>query len=127
MDEVRFLVGDTDTSDQQVSDEEIWYAVSANVTAIAAAAKIARAIANKYARLVTSSVGSVSESASDLWNHYREMADEFDQQSGSLVTPSFGGITVAEHTTDRANANNVQPFAVRDQFNNPNADDPDVT
>ena len=51
---VRLLVGDTDTIDQQVQDEEVTFALSENGNNVYySGAWIARAIASKYSRQVT--------------------------------------------------------------------------
>lgn len=128
-DEVRLLVGDTDTTDQLVTDEEIAYALTRAGTVVGASALMARACAAKFARLVSSSVGAVSESASDLWQHYKDLANELELQAATLAQPSFGGLTVSEHLTDAANDGLVQAGAKRGQFDNPvavqSSDNPD--
>jgi len=120
-DEVRLTVGDTDASDPLVSDEEIAYALTKTGSVLGASAQMARAIAAKFARLVTSAVGSVSESASDLWQHYKELADELELQAATLSMPSFGGLTVGEHLSDAQDTGLVQAANKRDQFDNPQA------
>lgn len=120
-DEVRLLVGDTDATDQLITDEEIAYSLAKNPNPYRAAADMARVIAAKFARLVTASVGSVSESASDLWTHYKDLAKELDRKAGTYALPSFGGLTIAEHVTDNADTGLVQANAKKDQYDNPRA------
>jgi len=65
---VRLLVGDTDTTDQQVQNEEITFSLAENNdNTYLSAAWIARAISSKYARLVTTKLdGALSADYSDL-------------------------------------------------------------
>jgi len=61
---VRLLVGDTDTTDQQIQDEEITFALSQNGNNVYLTASwVARSIAAKYARLVDTDLdGQLAES-----------------------------------------------------------------
>jgi hypothetical protein len=117
-DEVRVLIGDTDSADPLIADEVIDYALTKG-SSVYAASVAAKAIAAKFARLVTNSVGSVSESASDLYAHYKELAERLESESYALAAPSFGGLTIAEHERDAADTGLVQATAQRDQFDNP--------
>ena len=45
LDEVRFLVGDTDSTEQLVQNEEIAYAINAEITIGLAAVRVLRALA----------------------------------------------------------------------------------
>ena len=72
---VRFLVGDTDTTDQLISNEEITYFVTEFANARRAASEAARAIAAKYARLMSRSIGGLSADFSAKYRQYLELAD----------------------------------------------------
>jgi len=74
-DAVRFLVGDTDTNDQLISNEEIAYFVSEFNNARRSASEAARAIAAKYARLMNRSIGGLSADFSAKYRQYLELAD----------------------------------------------------
>lgn len=74
-DQLRLLVGDTDTTDQQMQDEELtWYATmfpaQSGKPLYLAAAAVCDALAMKYAREMDNSVGPLSESASQQHQHY---------------------------------------------------------
>ena len=104
---VRFLVGDTDTNDQQMQDEEIVFAlgqVGQNV--YYAGAFVAEAIAAKFARLVTSEVDrTLRIRYSDMQAQYRALAKDLREQAmrvGGLGV-SAGGINVLEMTIARQN------------------------
>ena len=74
-DAVRFLVGDTDTTDQLISDEEIAYIVQENPAINRSASESARAIAAKFARLMSRSIGGLSADFSAKYRQYLELAD----------------------------------------------------
>jgi hypothetical protein len=124
-DAVRLLVGDTDTTEQQTSDEEIAFALSQGSDDIyVAGAIICRAISGKYARLVDSSVESVSSSYSQRAAQYAELAVRLTKDSkrlGSvgLGVPDAGGISISDMISVESDTDRV-PGAFRiDQFNNP--------
>lgn len=96
-DEVRFLVGDTDTADQQISDEEIAYALAETGNVVYdAAAMVARAIAAKWAKKADKSVGGLSINYSQKHDRYvglaEALAEEAATGAGRLVgVPRLGG------------------------------------
>lgn len=77
-DAVRFLVGDTDTNDQLLSNEEIdWVILQAGDSQYQAAHDAAYAIASKFSRMATSkSVGDLSLSYADRAKAYFDLANE---------------------------------------------------
>ena len=78
IDAIRFLIGDTDTTDQLLSNEEIQYCINeAGSSVYQAAHDCAYAIASKFSRLATSkSVGDLSLSYSDRAQAYFTLANE---------------------------------------------------
>lgn len=98
-DNIRFLVGDTDTNDQQVTDEEIAAVLTEQATALYAAARVSEAIAAKYARKVdTSNTGGLRVGLSKLYDHYMALAKELRSRAGREAalgaTISVGGSSV---------------------------------
>lgn len=77
-DAVRFLIGDTDTTDQLLSDEEINYVITeAGDSRYQAAHDAAYAIASKFSRMAQSkSVGDLSISYADRAQAYFALANE---------------------------------------------------
>lgn len=78
-DEVRFLVGDTDTTEQLVTDEEVNFVLSqyppvTGKPAWLASAHVADGIAARFARRADRSVGPLSISAKQQRDHYVELA-----------------------------------------------------
>lgn len=79
-DKVRFLIGDTDTTDQLLSNEEIDYTIAEAGSIYQAAHDSAYAVASTYARLATSkSVGDLSLSFSDRAASFYQVADRMLQ------------------------------------------------
>jgi hypothetical protein len=95
-DEVRYLSGDTDTTEQLVLDAEINYALSQWSDPTLAAALVLRSLAAKFSRYANEKIGDVSENSSDLSKAFAERAKELDPDDQTLgasliVLPSFGG------------------------------------
>lgn len=121
---VRLLVGDTETRDQQVQDEEVQFALGQNKDNIYyAAAWVARAIAGKYSRYVDTQVdGMVSSDYSDRAKHYYSLADNLEYQgkkAGGALSISAGGISLAEMESNRANTDRPLPAFRVGRFDNP--------
>lgn len=75
LDAVRFHIGDTDTNDQLLSNEEIQYHITEQVTLLRAASESARAVAAKFARLMNRSIGGLSADFSSKYRQYLELSD----------------------------------------------------
>jgi len=121
---VRLLVGDTNTSDQQVANEEITFALSeSNDKVYAAAAWIADTISSMYARKVDiEHDGVLSASYSDLSKQYSALATDLGKRAktaGSAVGVAGGGISINTIEANRANTDRVQGAFRRDRFKNP--------
>jgi hypothetical protein len=117
---VRLLIGDTDTNDQQVQDEEIVFGLAqANNNVYGAGAWVCRVIAAKYSRNVDSEIsGALKESASQLQDHYNSLADNLEYQGQKLggLGIAAGGVKVSTVDGVRANTNRVKPEFNKDQF-----------
>ncbi len=126
-DQVRFLIGDTDTTDQQLSDEEILWAISEEGNVYFAAARCALALASKFARLVDKEVGDLSLDYSQRQKAYQDLADELSE-SATLrsATPYQGGQTHSDKRIDQDDPDNVQPAFQKGQFDYPGNKDETV-
>jgi hypothetical protein len=121
---VRLLLGDTDTNDQQVQNEEVTFALAqTNDNVYFAAAWLARTVAAQYARRVNTSVdGALSADYSDLQKQYINLAETLEYQgkkSGAVLGVVAGGITKSGINTVRDNTNRVEGSFRRDRFRNP--------
>jgi hypothetical protein len=121
---VRLLVGDTDTLDQQVQNEEITFALSQSSDNVyAAAGWTARTIASLYSRRVNTTLdGALRADYSDLAEHYFKLAEDLEYRGkteGAVIGVAAGGITISDIQAVRANTNRVEGSFRRDRFRNP--------
>ena len=75
-DMVRWLVGDTDETDQLAEDEVIAAALARYGSVDRAAAKVAYGISALFARLFDKAAGDVRKSMSQKSENYRKLGDE---------------------------------------------------
>lgn len=121
---VRLLLGDTDTNDQQVQNEEITFALAqSNDNIYYAASWCARTVASQYARKVNTSLdGALSADYSDLSRQYMALAENLEYQgkkAGAVVGIKAGGISKTAVDGVRANTDRITPSFRRDRFRNP--------
>lgn len=126
---VRLLVGDTDTTDQLVQNEEITFALSQTGDNVYyAAVWICRAIAAKFSRMVTTTLdGALSANYSDKAKQYNQLAVQIEAQgkktSGKALGVSAGGISVSAMDLANATTDRVTPAFGVTQFDNVEAGD----
>ena len=121
---VRLLVGDTDTTDQQVQNEEIVFALTeTNNNIYAASSWIARTIASQYSRRVNTTLdGALSADYTDLAAQYFKLAEDLEYRgktNGAVLGVAAGGLTISDINAVRANTNRVEGSFRRDRFRNP--------
>jgi len=127
-DSIRFLVGDTDTNDQLVSDEEIAWTNSevtgsgtATTDLYTVAYRVMIAIASKFSRLANQAIGDMRVDLSQKADNARKQAEELRALAGreNLVpVPYAGGISISDKLIDRGNSDRVDPFFTSGQFAN---------
>lgn len=115
-DQIRLLIGDTNTNDQQLQDAEIAYLVTENGGVYSAAAAAARTIAAKYARMVDLEVrGLQKQSLAQRQQHYADLAGQLTQKSARAgAMPYAGGISVADKQTQEQDTDRVKPYFTAD-------------
>lgn len=124
------LLGDTDSTDQLLSNEELEYFADQWPSSVyQAAAAASKAIAGRYARLVDKEVGDLKIAYSQRYEHYSNLCDEFNAQGASLLTvaPYAGGISKADKETNQSDTDRVEPDFVRDQFDSEDSQPPELT
>lgn len=82
---VRLLLGDTDTSVQQLQDEEITYVLGYETSPALAAAACADLLAAKYAIQVNTENGSLKVAASARMNHFADLADRLRKGGAGFI------------------------------------------
>ena len=121
-DAVRFLVQDTDTTDQLVQDEEIAWALTQGGGVYTAAALVAGTIAAKFARMADKeTVGKVSVSYTKRAEQYFLLEDELKQKAATqnVPLPYAGGISVSDVETVEDNTDRVEPSFHIGETDNP--------
>lgn len=98
-DKVRFLIGDTDTNDQQLSNEEIAGIIALTHGVYQAAALCARGLESKYARQADKWVGDLKILASQKARRYADLADRLERGKRTHQTPFAGGTSIAAKDT----------------------------
>jgi hypothetical protein len=121
-DSVRFIVGDTDTTDQLVTDEEIAWALTQNSNIYGASAIIAGTIAAKFSRKVDKSVGDLKLSLSQKSKQYLQLQKDLNGKTATRVIPFSGGISIANKDSYKDDTDRVRPA-----FNIDMQQDPDLT
>lgn len=121
MDEVRFLIGDTNVSLQELQDEEINYTIT-NVSGAStsppapatgnylAAAYCADALMAKYATLVDKSVGDLRLSYNQRYRNFQALAAKLRMRANLLNVKVYaGGQSVSEKIGIDNDPDRVQP------------------
>jgi len=94
VDEVRFLVGDTDEDDPLISDEEIEYMLSLHSDAVLAASFVALTIAAKFSRLASKSLGKMSIQLNQKAQAYHQLSQELYKRYQQQLTGSTTTVTM---------------------------------
>ncbi len=119
---VRYLVGDTNPTSEQVQDEEINFAlVQTNDNIYNAGSFVASTIASKYSRLVDTKLdGSLESDYSTLAKSYRVLAGDLkslgQKYGSSSLGVFFGGTLISGVDTVRGNSNRVPSSFRMDRF-----------
>jgi hypothetical protein len=132
-DTIRFLIADTDASDQQLFDTEIQGVMAQNgVTLLSctqantgrvylAAIECARAVIGKYTRQVNKTSGDLSIQAASRATQYRDLIRDLTTQAQRhlVAVPYVGGISAADKTLDEQNSDIVQPSFAKGFMDDP--------
>lgn len=119
LDQVRFLIGDTDPNDQQLADGEITWAMTTAAMPWYAAAACCDLLYAKYARQVQRRFGRAGFQAfyNEKLAQYQALAQTLRARgaAGGAVIYA-GGITESGKETDADDPDMVQPFFSRERF-----------
>ena len=116
---IRLTIGDTDTSDQQFSDEELTYFRSTAGNNRGAALLAVEALIAKYSRQPDRQVGDLSISASQRVKAYKELRATILERETLGATPFAGGITISDKQGYEENTDLVRPAFSRSSHEDP--------
>jgi len=122
---VRLLIGDTDTNDQLIKNEEITFALSeSNDNVYFAGSWAAGTIAAQFARRVDTKLdGALSSNYSDLAKQYKALSADLREQGQkySMTSTSLRAGGISSAAIDAAQALTDRPSAAfsKGQFDNP--------
>jgi tRNA isopentenyl-2-thiomethyl-A-37 hydroxylase MiaE len=105
---VRLLIGDTDTADQQMTDEEINFFIDNEQIIYMAAYRCALALVAHYARRVDKEMGDLKLLAAQRHRHYIRLAEQLLKRNVPGI-PSAGGVWQTEKDNLEDNTNWVKP------------------
>lgn len=111
-DQVRFELGDTDKTDQQLFDAEVDYLITQFVDPYYAAAGGCDALAAKMSRQAQKSIGGLSIAANNRADAYRKRACELRDKAArvnGLSGIGIGGQSIADKAAAGLNSDQVQP------------------
>lgn len=112
--QVRFLMGDTTPTDQQVQDEEITFALSQRPSIYGAAAIVCRSLASKLSRQADVVDKDLRTMLSARAKAYAARAIEYDNKASVLGggRPYAGGLSISDKIRNEQDTDRMQP-----QFN----------
>jgi hypothetical protein len=119
--QVRFYVGDTDSTRQLVQDEEILFVLTEEPSPKSAAAVVCDSLAGKFSQYTDASVDGVSQSGSQLAEAFRQRAKDLRDSISSTVLPVFGGIYHSQKDALDQDPSMVQPSFRIGADDNPDA------
>lgn len=110
-DQVRLLIGDTLTTDQQLQDEEINYLLTTRGSLYGTAAECCRSLQAKFSRSVDQAAGASKTMYSQLAKAYGVKAAEFESKAAmsGAGLPYSGGISVTDKLAQERNTDRVSP------------------
>lgn len=118
-DAVRFLIGDTDSRRQLISDEEILWAISDAGNRYSAAATCCRLLGSEAATAGSVTVGDMSEGGGRDAAGWMSLAAEYDRKAvtiGAPPTPHLGGESLTRRDTVARETDRRPPIFAPGQF-----------
>lgn len=116
LNQVRRLIGDVNSTSAEFQDEEINFYINQEANIFGAASVACQSLASKYALQVDKRIGELSISASQKYEHYKELTKEYLQKSKAkgLVNVYAGGISKSDKDTQEEDTDRVEPYFTRD-------------
>lgn len=107
---IRLMIGDTDSSDYLIDDDELDYITSVESNVVHAAIDCCRIIIAKMARYVDSKRGRTWERASQITEHYKGIMVTLTQRATVSTNSLYaGGIRISDKDGYEADTDRVKP------------------
>ncbi len=109
-DAVRLMIGDTDTTNEQLTDTVLdWYLDLADDNLTGAAIRACRDLMAKYAAQVDTTNGALSVGASARFDHYKALLANIEAGAAVYAEPFAGGISISGKRDLETDTDAVQP------------------
>ena len=120
LDAVRREIGDTNTNDQLLSNEEVNFALDQEGDSIAAAsARCCEWLMREYAKQADKTIGQLNIMLSQKSKRYEALATKLRKKGiKSALAPYVGGLSETERDTDKDDTDLIQPIFTKDIFKN---------
>lgn len=120
LDAVRREIGDTNTNDQLLSNEEVNFALDQEGDSItAASARCCEWLMREYAKQADKTIGQLNIMLSQKSARYEAMATKLRKKGiKSALAPYVGGLSETERDTDEDDTDLIQPIFTKDIFTN---------
>lgn len=116
---VRTEIGDTNSSDQGLSDEQIQYFIDMSPSALSGATfRAARALYAKWVRDVDRSNIGMSVQRSQKLQHLMDLMKELKASRIAMAAPKIGGVSQSSKDSLTDDGDLVSPAIQRRQFDN---------
>lgn len=121
-DQVRFLIGDTDSQDPQFQDEELNFALLIRGSVFGAAAEACLSLSSKLSRKADTTTGELRTLYSSQARAYAARAGAYEVKSAEIggSLPFVGGISVTGKENAVADPDRVSPEFNREFTDNQN-------
>lgn len=120
-DQVRFTIGDTDSTAELLSDEEITWAISVESSMWGAAARCCESISRNFLRKADVRIGrgGTTLTYSTAAAQYAQMAKDLRARANAMNVPWAGGRVIQDKLDLAADSSLVQPIFTKGLEDNP--------
>ena len=122
-DQVRREIGDVDSTDQLLSDEEIAYAGSVEGSSLAVAARCCEWLAAQFGRKADMAEGKLNIKLSQRAQAFKGKAVQLRALDAVASQPYVGGESISDKTATDNDTDRVPSGFWRDMLDNPTADE----
>jgi len=118
LNKVRRLINDVNSSSPFFTDEEVGFFIDQDSNIFGAASIACRALATRFASGVSKSVGKLSISLEQKFDHYDALSTQYASLATSKGAPQVfaGALTKTQKNTLESNTDRVEPAFYRDMF-----------